>query len=172
MKKTTGQRSIFEVVTDSLGLTSNKWELRVDGASRGNPGQSGAGIYIKKNSEDFYKDGFFLGTRTNNEAEYLAVLIGVLVLKKDIKKGEHLTIISDSQLLICQFNGSYRVKKPELKVLNDAVVQQLQGIYCTFVHVERAYNAVADALANQGIDKKQTLPLKVLDVFKNYDISF
>jgi len=166
------QRSIFECISELVGSSdaSEAWELRVDGASRGNPGHSGAGVYLKKGTQDVVKKGFYLGTRTNNEAEYLALVVGVYFLKKEIQKGERVTIISDSQLLICQLNGSYRVRKPELQLLHATVRGELEGIACTFKHVERALNSVADALANQGVDEKITLPLKVLDVLKRYEI--
>ncbi len=166
------QKSIFDLLVETVTgkRTDFVWELRVDGASRGNPGPSGAGIYIKKGQEDTIKTGFFLGTKTNNEAEYLALLIGILLLKKEIKENEGVTIISDSQLLIRQLEGVYKVKKPELKRKHQAIFAELGNIKCRFKHVEREYNTVADALANEGIDKNNTLALKLLDIHRTHEI--
>ncbi|MFS8507288.1 MAG: ribonuclease HI family protein [Candidatus Babeliales bacterium] len=166
------QKSIFETVYETLTGKKNKyeWELRVDGASRGNPGKAGAGIYLKKDTQDRVKAGFVLGKKTNNEAEYLALLIGVMLLKKEIKPGEGVTIISDSQLLIRQLDATYKVRKPELQQLHAAIFSELGTIKALFKHVEREYNTVADALANKGIDENITLPLKMLDTLRSYEI--
>lgn len=166
------QKSIFETVYETLTGKKNTydWELRVDGASRGNPGKAGAGIYLKKNNKDVVKAGFVLGKKTNNEAEYLALLIGIMLLKKEINPGEGVTIISDSQLLIRQLDGTYKVKKPELQQLHAAIFRELGPIKALFNHVEREYNTIADALANKGIDENITLPLKMLDTLRSYEI--
>lgn len=166
------QKSIFETVHERLTEKKNKyeWELRVDGASRGNPGKAGAGIYLKRNNKDSVKAGFVLGKKTNNEAEYLALLIGIMLLKKEIKPGEGVTVISDSQLLIRQLDGTYKVKKPELRQLHTAIFSELGAIKASFNHVEREYNTIADELANKGIDENITLPLKMLDTLRSYEI--
>ena len=166
------QKSIFDCLYEKI-VSKNQsfeWELMVDGASRGNPGKSGAGIYLKKNGKDFLKTGFFLGHKTNNEAEYLALLIGILFFKKEMQVNEGVIIISDSQLLIRQLEGAYRVKKKELQHMHKVIFIELEAIVCSFKHVEREYNTVADLLANQGIDKQKTLPLKILDTLKKHEI--
>ena len=61
---------------------STTWKLFIDGASRNNPGRSGAGVYLLKNEKPVYQEGFYLGIKTNNEAEYLALLLGVFSCKK------------------------------------------------------------------------------------------
>src|SRR5437762_9477283 len=75
-----------------------EWQLYVDGASRNNPGFSGAGIFITKNSIPCYKQGFFLGIKTNNQAEYLACILGMYMLEHILgyHKDEILTVFSDS----------------------------------------------------------------------------
>lgn len=167
-----GQRSIFDVIIDAFSRKSvvEQWHLSVDGASRGNPGPSGAGIYLKKENEPVLQIGYFLGNKTNNEAEYLALLIGVILFKKEASPKAQLAVISDSQLLIFQMQGKYKVKHPEMKKLNSAVVKELHGIPVTFTHVERQYNSKADELANQGVDTKRTLPLKVLDILGSHEL--
>lgn len=174
MSKSEGQSSIFDFLFGTEKKTkieSYPWKLSVDGASRGNPGISGAGIYICKDGKDIKKKGFYLGNKlTNNQAEYLALFIGVLLVKKELKDGEGLAIVSDSQLLIRQLEGVYRVKKPELQKLHRAILTELGTIACTFKHIEREGNTVADALANKGIDENHLLPIKILDTLRTYEI--
>ena len=94
----------------SVKKKSILWQLYVDGASRNNPGPSGAGLCIFKDGEVAEKHGFYLGKRTNNQAEYLALLLGIFFLKKQISGGDFVEIVSDSQLLVRQLLGAYRVK--------------------------------------------------------------
>lgn len=171
-KKDQNQRSIFDVssASEPKKETANLWELRVDGASRGNPGPSGAGIFIKKNGSDHIKKGFYLKIGTNNRAEYLAFLIGTMYLKKEMKPEDSVTLMSDSQLMIRQLEGKYRVKNPQLKVFYDAICAQLKGLNYSFEHIMREYNTVADMLANQGVDKKTNLPIAFLDELQSYEI--
>lgn len=175
-KKGEGQRSIFDFL---FGGSSKKqkeetknfdWVISVDGASRGNPGQSGAGVFIKKGDAEIVRSGFYLGNRTNNEAEYLALLIAVMFLQKERSENETVKILSDSQLLIRQMQGVYKIKKPELKVIYDAIWQELGTTECFFEHVERDKNTIADSLANHGVDTKNSLPLKFLDKLRTYEI--
>src|SRR5258707_15746433 len=86
------------------------WKLFVDGASRNNPGPSGAGIYIVQDEQFFHEYGFYLGKKTNNQAEYLALLLGLFTLKKMVKKGDKVHVISDSLLLVQQIKGIYKVR--------------------------------------------------------------
>ncbi len=169
------QRSIFECLKD-IFIPEPKvqegvlWRIAVDGASRGNPGPSGAGIFIKKDSQVYLQKGFFLGTKTNNEAEYLALVIGLLLVKKDLQPEDKIQIISDSELLIKQMNKEYRVKKPELKKLYDFVQSCLESVSYSCSHVLREYNQEADRLANLGVDKKTSLPLTFLDILRSHEI--
>src|ERR1700736_5606512 len=65
-----------------------KWQLFVDGAARNNPGPAGAGIYILKNGTPFIKQGFYLGSKTNNQAEYLALVLGLCQLRSVMKPAD------------------------------------------------------------------------------------
>ena len=153
-------------------MTSSKkgWHLFVDGASRGNPGPSGAGIYLSNNGVTIAKRGYFLGKHTNNEAEYLALLIGAFVAKKHMKEEVHLHVFSDSLLLIKQMKGEYRVRKPELIVLHQLVTTYFTGFECTFTHVYREKNVEADALANVGVDTKTSLPVSFISLLRTHNI--
>ncbi|MEX1263580.1 MAG: ribonuclease HI family protein [Actinomycetota bacterium] len=123
-----------------------------DGASRGNPGPAGAGAQIVD------ADGAVLaeiaegiGETTNNVAEYTAVIRG---LEKARELGASDVLLrSDSQLLINQLIGSYRVKTPHLQPLHRRVRGLAAGFESIeFEHVRRERNTEADRLANQGVD--------------------
>ncbi len=88
---------------------SSHWKMYIDGASRNNPGPSGAGFCLIRQDETICEQGFFLGTHTNNQAEYLALLIGVFFVHEFMDKKDNLVIYSDSQLLIRQMNCMYKI---------------------------------------------------------------
>lgn len=137
---------------------ASEWRLYVDGASRNNPGPSGAGVYLEKDGKPIYEAGFYLGSKTNNQAEYHAMLLGVFYCKQHMAPDDVLYIISDSQLLVRQMKGEYKVKKPHIKLLYDLAWRLLEGLNYSFCHVLREYNKQADALANQGIEKRKLVP--------------
>lgn len=139
---------------------TNKWTLYTDGASRNNPGLSGAGIYIEKNNKNFFKASCYLHTKTNNQAEYLALLLGLLYLKSYINAQDKVSIKIDSLLLVKQVLGEYKIKNLELKKLYNKVIQELKDIDYTIEHILRDKNKVADKLANEAIDKKAAIPEK------------
>lgn len=147
------------------------WRIFIDGAARNNPGPAGAGFVIYKNDKLFEKHGFFLGSRTNNQAEYMALLIALFYLKKNYSDHDHVDIISDSLLLVKQFKGEYRIKHPELKPLHILAKKLLSGMIFSFAHVLREKNTEADEQANSGIDNKVTLPSEFLTMLKQHDIS-
>lgn len=144
--------------TSSLEPIKATWRLFIDGASRNNPGKAGAGIYLLKDNEAVYQEGFYLGIKTNNQAEYLALLLGLFLCKQYITTGDVVHIISDSQLLIRQLKREYRVKHKEIKILFEIAQKMLQGLNVEFVHVLRDQNKRADALANSGIDSGRAVP--------------
>jgi len=144
--------------------------LYTDGAARNNPGPAGAGIIIKRNSDIILKEGFFLGSKTNNQAEYLALLLGLLIIKKHLKNDESLTIYSDSELLIKQMNGQYRVKNPALQHLFRVAYMISKDLKPTFKHILRAENRDADAMANRGIETKNSVPEHYVKVLNEYRI--
>ena len=143
--------------------------MYIDGASRGNPGPGGAGIFLSDNKEITIKRGYFLGKRTNNEAEYLALLIGIFLVKKEGKPGDKIHVFSDSLLLVKQMNGEYRVKKPELQILHGLIKEHATPFSCTFKHVYRENNVQADALANAGVDTKTQLPLSFVSLLRAHE---
>lgn len=147
-----------------------EWTLFVDGASRNNPGPSGAGIYIEKDGVLFIKDGYYLGKKTNNQAEYLALLLGFFVLAERVKKGEAVHIISDSQLLVRQLRGIYKVKEPSLQKLHAICKEKMHAIGATIAHVLRDENTQADEMANHGVDSKNFPPKHYMALLEDHGI--
>ncbi|MGH7826002.1 MAG: ribonuclease HI family protein [Candidatus Binatia bacterium] len=129
-----------------------EWLLMVDGAARGNPGEAGCGAVICDENDNVVKEmSRYLGHATNNVAEYEGLLIGLEALLEMGKK--RIRVQSDSQLLVRQLSGQYRVKDEKLKVLFAkavALLRQFNGY--RILHVPRESNKSADRLANQGID--------------------
>ncbi len=129
-----------------------EWCLMVDGASRGNPGEAGCGAVIYDEHGEILKElSSYLGLSTNNVAEYRGLLMGLEgVLKLG---GRKLEIRSDSELLVRQLNGVYRVKDEKLKVLYRKALDLLGRLEAYRInHVRREHNKLADRLANLGID--------------------
>jgi ribonuclease HI len=126
--------------------------IRTDGAARGNPGPAGAGWVVETPDGEVVEEGFaYLGVLTNNQAEYEALLRGLTAAAPGLDTD--LEIFSDSELLVRQLNGVYRVRDEGLKDRFIAVAQALRRAGNVQIqHVRRAENARADALANQAID--------------------
>ena len=132
---------------------SDEWCLMVDGAARGNPGEAGCGAAIFDEHGNLVKKlDRYLGHATNNVAEYEALLMGLeAILDLGRKK---VCVQSDSELLVRQLTGVYRVKDAKLKVLFDKagiLLRRLESY--RIIHIRREYNKLADRLANQAIDK-------------------
>lgn len=126
-----------------------------DGAARGNPGPAGIGIMLKtKDGRILAAEGRFVGRTTNNVAEYKALLLG---LERALERGvRRLEVRADSELLIKQLKGQYRVKSEGLKPLYTearALIQRFESV--KLEHVRRELNVEADRLANAGIDEAE-----------------
>ena len=130
-----------------------EWLLMVDGAARGNPGDAGCGAAICDETGAVVKElSRYLGRTTNNVAEYEGLIMGLEELVRLRRK--KILVQSDSQLLVRQLNGEYRVKDEKLKTLYQRAMNLLRqfGSY-RIVHVYREMNKIADRLANRGIDE-------------------
>ncbi len=149
-------------------LIEAHWKLYVDGASRNNPGPSGAGVYISQDGAPIVTEGYFLGTKTNNQAEYYALLLGLFHLQQLICSPDTVLIISDSQLLIRQLQKSYKVKHEGLKKLHNAAMEILKTMNAEVMHVLREENKKADALANKGIESKKQVPQEFFTWLQQY----
>jgi ribonuclease HI len=130
--------------------------LYCDGGSRGNPGPAAAGFVLRAWGRDgpgeiIRSDGLFLGTTTNNEAEYEALILGLkAAIEEKIKR---LEIRLDSQLVVRHLKGEYRVKSPTLRPLFEKA-RALLGSFESWnaVHIGRESNEEADALVNAILD--------------------
>ncbi|HET7712020.1 MAG TPA: ribonuclease HI family protein [Thermoanaerobaculia bacterium] len=124
----------------------------VDGASRGNPGPAGYGVYMATERGEVIAISGFLGTVTNNVAEYSG-LIEALRAARDEGASE-VEIVSDSELLVKQMLGQYRVKHPNLQPLYETA-RSLSRTFNRFSirHTLRAGNKEADRLANLAVDR-------------------
>jgi ribonuclease HI len=126
--------------------------MNFDGASKGNPGLSGAGAVIYKNGEEIWSSCKFIGTKTNNQSEYSALILGLNgALTLGITK---LSVLGDSLLVINQVNGIYRVKSDSLVELYEKVLQlKCHFVSIEFNHVYRDYNKRADELSNLALEQ-------------------
>lgn len=152
-------------------VNSVHWKLFIDGASRNNPGPAGAGFYLLKDSKRFAKNGYYLGIKTNNQAEYLALLIGLNFLKAHVKPGDCVHVVSDSQLVVRQLKGEYKVKAPDLKPLFMLARKMVQSLGAELLHVLRIDNVQADKMANEGVDTKRAVPDEFIKVLTHHGIS-
>jgi ribonuclease HI len=131
-----------------------------DGAARGNPGESGIGIVLKDERGAILRSLYgYIGIMTNNAAEYIALLTCLkLVGKIDCTK---LTVHSDSELMVRQMTGRYKVKDAALKRYFQEIhrIKSAASYAFEIKHIVRELNGEADRLANLGIDSR--LPLKI-----------
>jgi len=132
-------------------MTVSNVEIFCDGASRGNPGPASAGAVLKSEGKVVAEVSQRLGVATNNEAEYAAL---ILALKKAHELGAaRVDVKADSQLVIRQLTGEYKVKHPEMKKYHAQAMVLLKGFSgWSAKHVPREQNAHADKLANAALD--------------------
>jgi ribonuclease HI len=131
------------------------WQLFTDGASKGNPGPAGAGwILINEIEARTIKESQFLGEATNNEAEYQALILGLK--KAQVLGVREIVVFLDSELLVRQINGLYRVKNPRLLIFYRQVLDLLNK-FSNYVitHIPREKNQEADAMANEAIKRSK-----------------
>lgn len=129
--------------------------LSTDGASRGNPGEAGAGYSIvNAQGMEIFAGSTYLGRCTNNEAEYQALILGLR--EAEGMRPTSLTVLLDSELCVRQIQGRYKVKNERLQPLH-AEVMRLLGLFRRPVirHVRREANQRADELANRAIDERK-----------------
>jgi ribonuclease HI len=130
--------------------------IYTDGASRGNPGAAAYAFVIHCDGQPAIEEADCLGQMTNNQAEYTAL---VRALERALQLGQHHRVIihSDSELMVKQMNGEYRVKNEELRSLYEqacALRRRFEGPV-TIRHVRREQNKRADQLCNDVLDGKQ-----------------
>lgn len=156
-----------------MGNTIN---IFTDGASRGNPGLAGVGVVIYENNVILEQVSEFIGNKTNNEAEYMAVIKAFESLvylkneKKVLKNISKVNLFADSQFLIKQLKKEYSVKSEKIKPLYSKVLSLLNDINLSFTFnwIPRSENSIADSLANKGIDNRSTNDSSISDDNNNF----
>ena len=133
-----------------------------DGGARGNPGPAGAGAVVYKGKKKIAEVSEFLGTRTNNWAEYEALILALETARKTLglpaqagKKISDVTVKMDSELIVKQMKGEYKVKHPELKAQHQHARRLIEESFphISFTHIPREKNYEADQLANDAMDR-------------------
>ena len=151
-------QELFQEVADYyLDREQGFCRLYCDGASRGNPGPSGAGIVLlNPQGELLAQRGEYLGETTNNVAEYQALIMGLKLARQ--MQVTRIQVFADSLLVVQQLNGRYRVKSPHLLPLWLEARKELKNFQAYAIsHVPRESNSRADLLARQAIDQKTPL---------------
>ena len=131
--------------------------LYFDGCSKGNPGPAGSGALIKINDKNVWSGCDYIGTTTNNVAEYKGLILGLKQIKflninKVIVKG-------DSMLVINHMTGKYKVSAPHLILLYNEAKELTKDIEVRFIYIPRLQNNEADQLANEGLKKYGMQPI-------------
>ena len=141
-----------EIASDRAATSGGTAIAYIDGGARGNPGPAGYGVHIEQPDGTIVELKASLGTSTNNAAEYQGLLAA---LRWAAEHGiTTLLVRSDSELLVRQMRGEYRVKSPGLRPL----YEEAQGLIArigrvTFEHIPRELNRDADRLANEAMDE-------------------
>jgi len=129
--------------------------LYTDGGSRGNPGPGAAGIYIVTPNGKEYVFGFYLGVVTNNQAEYYALRLGLEQVKSlsMMMDGAKLLIYMDSELVVKQMRGEYKIKDSGLSLIQRSIQPLIHEFpMVEFKHIPREDNSVADGAVNSVLD--------------------
>ncbi len=136
--------------------------INTDGGARGNPGPAAIGITAQDNGNILFEIAEYIGETTNNVAEYTAVIHALDHLKEHTLSADEVSFILDSELIVRQILGIYRVKEPHLQTLVAKVRQLVADLknngsigQITFSHVKRNQNRRADQLVNQSLDSHQ-----------------
>ena len=147
-----------DVTLDGSISPGKTYVLRFDGGSRGNPGLSGAGmvLYDSEDGSELWSGYQYLGEKnTNNEAEYMGLITGLQCARS--LGVENIVVQGDSQLILRQVDGKYKVNSPNLKSYHKEALS-LSKEFESFQtsHIERARTGRADELANKAMDNKSS----------------
>ena len=138
---------------------NNKITIYCDGGSRGNPGPAALGVYIPQIKKEYSQ---YLGKTTNNDAEYQAIIFALKKIKQLIGKVKtkktEIEIKTDSELIVSQLNGEYKIKEKSLvpffmEIWN--LKQDFKKVF--FKHISREQNTRADFLVNKELDSQNSL---------------
>ena len=138
---------------------NKSYTLFTDGGARGNPGPAGIGVVIAdENQKVIGQHKKYIGEATNNFAEYKALILALEKASQlvSVSAGQlELEVRMDSELIVRQMQGQYKIKEPTLKELAAEVLKLIKHFKnVEFVHVRREYNKLADKLVNEAIDEQ------------------
>ena len=166
--------SLFDVPSNNSKNDLNEFEVYTDGASRGNPGVAGIGVVIYRNKTRLVEFGARLPyLATNNTAEYCALIAATDFLIQYFKDNQIINakvdFYADSQFMIYQLLGKYKVKHEFIKKMYQKIVLNLGLLrgFCSFHHIPREKNTKADLQANLGIDQKIPPSKELADFLEN-----
>ena len=135
-------------------------EINTDGGSRGNPGPAAIGVYAASDGHRVFTLSETIGETTNNVAEYTAVIRSMEEMLEKKISSEKLKYILDSELIVRQILGKYKIKQPHLLLLRQKIAQLVGELknngqinLLTFITVPREQNKKADKLVNEALDK-------------------
>ena len=135
--------------------------IHTDGGARGNPGPAASAFVVEQNGSVIERGSLFLGNATNNVAEYNGVILAIQWFIKNSDKFTDIKIIFclDSELVVRQLNGVYKVKDANLQRLHGKVNELIEsaGVEILFKHVPRSENKIADQLVNEELDRNSVL---------------
>ncbi|MCH7640579.1 ribonuclease HI family protein [Patescibacteria group bacterium] len=138
-------------------MISKGLKIYSDGGARGNPGPSASAFVVIEEGKVIFKKSKYLGKNTNNFAEYTGVRMALDWLRKKYKKkgGERITLNVDSQLVVKQLSGEYKVKSKNLKplILKIKELEKTVGARINYLSVPREKNKLADYLVNEVLDE-------------------
>lgn len=140
---------------------SKSVNIFIDGASKGNPGPSGIGVVFCDDQNNVIKKLFkFIGNATNNVAEYSALIYAVQ--EALIDRYDDVKVKSDSELLVKQLTGEYKVKNDNLRSYHDMFQHIARGFNkIEIIYIGRENNSIADKLANKAVDSRFDSSLKI-----------
>lgn len=143
-------------------MTHNLITINTDGGARGNPGPSAIGVTAKTaDISPLFEISQFIGETTNNVAEYTAVIYALRYLEEHQISSEQISFVLDSELIVRQITGVYRIKEPKLQTLAAEVQKLIRSLRennlitsVNFQNVPRSFNKRADQLVNQALDSR------------------
>lgn len=139
-----------------MNIPDTYYHVYTDGASKGNPGHAGLGVVIfNGEGEEVRRSKYYIGIATNNVAEYKAFICG---LRETLLLGaRYVRMYSDSEFLVFQMNGIYKVRSENLKLLNKIAHKFLAKFEKYEIHhIPREQNQLADMLAGDAVKKRNT----------------
>ena len=130
--------------------------IHTDGGARGNPGPSACAFVAEIGGQVVYKNSKYLGNNTNNFAEYSAFVLALQWLNNNLKEhgGMEIIFYSDSELVVRQLTGVYKIKNENLKILNQKIIGLVKAgdLKVSYKNILRSKNKIADQLVNDELD--------------------